>query len=55
MEDDTLTPEDWQVLKRMPKATPANRPYRYRMNHDAWQWVLIAIGLGSLFLLEALR
>ena len=56
MEDAPLTPEIMATLKRMPKATPANnRAYRFRMNHDFWQWVLIAIGLGSLFLLELTR
>lgn len=56
MEEDTLTAADWQVLKRMPKATPANdKRYRFRMNHDAWAWVLVAIAIGGFILLEVMR
>ena len=55
-EEDTLTAAAWQVLKQMPKATPANdKRYRYRMNHDAWAWVLVAIAIGGFILLEVLR
>lgn len=31
------------------------RSYRFRMNHDAWAWVLVVLAIAGFILLEWVR